>query len=405
MDPFRARKWDLVGLKNWWFSISGITIAVGLYFLLGGFAGLPGAHRGLNLGIDFTGGGLLTYRLRKPIPVLQQAAHLPRIRRMIKAEGIRGEIQLAGSALRGRDRLIVRTRIDPKLSDQEKNDLVSRQAKAMERALNRRYPGVTLEAKEIVGGVVSAELIKNALLAAGLGCLGIIVWVAIRYDFKFSLCAMAALAHDLLVIVGFTAMLYREVNAPFVAVLLTVLGYSVHDTIVIFDRIRENLKLRLRDPVENRMLTFAETTNVSLLQTMARSVNTVLTVEFTLLALFLFGGSTLRDFVLALLVGVTTGAYSSIFNASQLLVVWKQREEKRLPVRRVAVEPKRPVAPRPEVQVPASVAPVAQPVNEATSASPQDEEEAVPVASAALAERHRPRPKPKARPRKRKRRF
>jgi preprotein translocase subunit SecF len=397
LEPFRGRKWDLVGLKNWWFSISGITIVVGLYFLLGGYLHLPGA-RGLNVGIDFTGGGLLTYDLKRPIPILQQAAHLARIRRVMREEGIRGEIQLAGSAFRGRDRLIVRTRIDPKLSDQQKNDLVSRQAKGMERALNRRYPGITLEEREIVGGVVSAELIKNALLAAGLGSLGIIVWVAIRYDFKFSLCAMAALAHDLLVIVGFTAMLYREVNAPFVAVLLTVLGYSVHDTIVIFDRIRENVKLRKgRD--------FAETTNISLLETMPRSVNTVLSTELTLLALFFLGGSTLRDFVLTLLVGITSGAYSSIFNASQLLVVWRQREEKRLPARRVAVEPKRPVRPRPEVQVPVPVSPIAQPANQASSALPQEEEEAVPVASAAPAEKHRPRPKPKARPRKRKRRF
>jgi preprotein translocase subunit SecF len=394
VEPFRGRKWDLVGLKNWWFSISGITIAAGLYFLLGGYLGLPGA-RGLNWGIDFTGGGLLTYRLTKPVPMLQQSRDLGRIRRIIKAEGIRGDIQLAGSAFGGRDRLIVRTRIDPALSDQEKSDEVSREAVVIERGLKSLYPGITPEGKEVVGAVVSAELIKNALLAAGLGCLCIIVWVGIRYDFKFSLCAMAALGHDLLVLVGFMAMLYREVNAPFVAALLTVLGYSVHDTIVIFDRIRENLKLRKgRD--------FAETTNISLLETMARSVNTVLTVEFTLLALFLLGGSTIRDFVLALLVGVTTGAYSSIFNASQLLVVWKERERKRLPARRVAVEPK-PARPRPKPQVPA--APVRQPVSEANPESALEEEEAVPLASVTAEPGQRPRPKPKARPRKRKRRF
>jgi hypothetical protein len=122
-------------------------------------------------------------------------------------------------------------------------------------------------------------------------------------------------------------MTYREINSPFVAAALTVVGFSVHDTIVIFDRIRENLRLR-------KGSTFAETVNVSLLETMARSVNTVLTVELVLVAVYLLGGASLRDFTFAMIIGVTVGAYSSIFNASQLMVVFKNREERNLALQR-----------------------------------------------------------------------
>jgi preprotein translocase subunit SecF len=137
-----------------------------------------------------------------------------------------------------------------------------------------------------------------------------------------------ALLHDLCTLVGMFAVLrfWLQVNSPFIAALLTVLGYSIHDTIVIFDRIRENLRLR-------KGRTFAETVNISLLETLARSVNTILTVLLTLLALLFFGGSTLRDFVAAMLIGVIVGGYSSIFVASQLLVSWsKGKEREILPV-------------------------------------------------------------------------
>ena len=144
------------------------------------------------------------------------------------------------------------------------------------------------------------------------------------------------MVHDVLVLVGVFAMTRREVNSPFVAAALTVVGFSVHDTIIIFDRIRENLRLR-------KGATFAETTNISLLETMARSVNTVLTVELVLIAVYLLGGVSLRDFTFAMVIGVTVGAYSSIFNASQIVVVMKNREERRIARQRALAG--RPAAP------------------------------------------------------------
>jgi len=156
------------------------------------------------------------------------------------------------------------------------------------------------------------------------GCIFILIWIRIRYfDFNWAGSALVALVHDVLVLIGVFAITQKEINSPFVAAALTVVGYSVHDTIVIFDRIRENLRLR-------KGSTFAETANISLLETMARSVNTVLTVLLVLIAVYLLGGVSLRSFTFALIVGMVAGGYSSIFNAAQLLVVLKNREERKL---------------------------------------------------------------------------
>jgi len=195
------------------------------------------------------------------------------------------------------------------------------------------------------------------------------------------------------VLIGAFAILHKEVNSPFVAVLLTVVGFSVHDTVVIFDRIRENLKLR-------KGATFAETTNISLLETMARSVNTVLTVLFTVFALYFLGGHTLRDFALGLIIGMTSGAYSSIFNASQILVVWKKREErgrKLLPAARPAVAPR-----RAEPTLAARPAPAQPRASEQKAPPSLTEAEAQPVGAGGSA---RIKPKTAKKKPKRKRRY
>jgi preprotein translocase subunit SecF len=143
----------------------------------------------------------------------------------------------------------------------------------------------------------------------------------------YGICAIVAMLHDVLVVIGIFSILGEvadvEIDALFVTALLTVIGFSVHDTIVVFDRIRENLARRVSP-------SFEEVVNYSLAQTLVRSVNTSLTVAFTLFALYLFGGTSTKDFVLALLIGVVSGTYSSIFNASQLLVAWEKGEIQRL---------------------------------------------------------------------------
>jgi preprotein translocase SecF subunit len=179
-----------------------------------------------------------------------------------------------------------------------------------------------------IGPVVSADLINQALILILVGSVGILLWITFRFqDVKFGVTALVALVHDVIVVVGIFAILgtffHVEIDALFVTAMLTVIGFSVHDTIVVFDRIRENRARHAGEP-------FAEIVNHSVLQTFARSIMTSFTVVLTLLALYLFGGVAIRNFVLALLIGIISGTYSSIFNASPLLVVWHNWEDRRL---------------------------------------------------------------------------
>jgi preprotein translocase SecF subunit len=178
-----------------------------------------------------------------------------------------------------------------------------------------------------IGPVVSSDLINQALILILVGALGILLWITYRFrDVKFGVTALISLLHDVIVVVGIFAILgtffHVEIDALFVTAMLTIIGFSVHDTIVVFDRIRENRARHAGEP-------FAEVVNHSILQTLARSIMTSFTVVLTLLALLLFGGSAIRNFVLALLIGIISGTYSSIFNASPLLVVWQNWDDKR----------------------------------------------------------------------------
>jgi preprotein translocase SecF subunit len=178
-----------------------------------------------------------------------------------------------------------------------------------------------------VGPIVSAELIQQAILLILLGSLGILIWIGIRFQsIKFGAAALAALLHDVIVVVGIFAILGTlfgtQIDALFVTAMMTVIGFSVHDTIVVFDRIRENRARHAGEP-------FDQIVNHSILQTFGRSINTSLTVVITLLALFFFAGSAIHYFVLALLIGIISGTYSSIFNASPILVVWQLWEDNR----------------------------------------------------------------------------
>jgi preprotein translocase SecF subunit len=178
-----------------------------------------------------------------------------------------------------------------------------------------------------IGPVVSADLLRQALILIAVGSIGILLWITYRFrDFKFGVTALIALLHDVIVVVGIFAILGTflrvEIDALFVTAMLTVIGFSVHDTIVVFDRIRENRARHAGEP-------FPEIVNHSILQTFGRSITTSFTVVLTLLALLLFGGSATTYFVLALLLGIVSGTYSSIFNAAQLLVVWQEWEDRR----------------------------------------------------------------------------
>jgi preprotein translocase subunit SecF len=196
------------------------------------------------------------------------------------------------------------------------------------RALQAQLGPISEQAElTTIGPVVSADLIQQAILLILFGALGILTWITIRFhDVKMGVTALVALLHDVIVVVGTFAILGTvvglQIDALFVTAMLTVIGFSVHDTIVVFDRIRENRARHAGEP-------FDRIVNHSVLQTLGRSINTSFTVVLTLLALLLFGGSAIREFVAALLIGIVSGTYSSIFNASPLLVVWQLWEDRR----------------------------------------------------------------------------
>jgi preprotein translocase subunit SecF len=198
----------------------------------------------------------------------------------------------------------------------------------LESALRARFGDFTELQLQTVGPTVGATISQRAIIAVALTSVGILLYMAYAFrqaphPFRYGVCAILAMIHDVIILLGIFAILGYflnvEIDALFVTALLTVIGFSVHDTIVVFDRIRENVGRRAG-------VDFADIVNYSLVQTMVRSINTSMTVVFTLLALYLFGGETIKNFILALLIGIISGTYSSIFNASLMLVVWENRE-------------------------------------------------------------------------------
>ncbi|HZU04121.1 MAG TPA: protein translocase subunit SecF [Ktedonobacteraceae bacterium] len=201
-------------------------------------------------------------------------------------------------------------------------------SRLMAQFLNNNGPYIQLISNSLVGASVAAETTRNAVLAVIAASVAILlyIWFSFRKvskPWRYGTCAIIALLHDVLVVLGVFSILgwlfNIQIDALFITALLTVVGFSVHDTIVVFDRIRENMQRRTSE-------TFEQVVNASLVQTMARSLNTSLTVLFTLTALTLFGGASIRNFTLALLIGIFSGTYSSIFNASMLLVIWEKGE-------------------------------------------------------------------------------
>ena len=221
------------------------------------------------------------------------------------------------------------------LADDQRDDsgnLIRSERQDIEAGLRQRLGGVEVLGFDSVSPIVAAEIVQKSLLAVLAACIGILAYLSwafrkVKNPWRYGVCAVLALVHDALLVLGVFSILGRifgiELDALFITAVLTVIGFSVHDTIVVFDRIRENLQ---RYPGDS----FETVVNHSLTQTLGRSLNTSITVLLTLVTLLLFGGVTIRTFVLALLVGIVAGTYSSIFNASMLLVIWENGELGRL---------------------------------------------------------------------------
>ena len=290
--------WDFVGKRYRWFGLSLLIIVPGMIAL---------ALFGFPLAIDFTGGSLLDLHFNGTPPSIEQ----------IKATYAQFGFDDAQVQSVENSGFQIRTKAMP---DATKNQI--------EAALRTEYGDFTELEFGSVSGSIGAEVVQRAAETVAIAAIGIMayLWFAFRqvpHAFRYGVAAIIAMIHDVLVMIGMAAIFGKvfgwEVDSLFLTALLTVIGFSVHDTIVVFDRIRENL-------IKRRGERFDTVVNHSIMQTLDRSINTTLTVLFTLLALVLFGGITIRHFVLIMLIGIMSGAYSSIFNAAQILVVWEYRE-------------------------------------------------------------------------------
>ncbi|MDX2085454.1 MAG: protein translocase subunit SecF [Candidatus Melainabacteria bacterium] len=353
-----------------------ITIALllpGLYFLIQGAMEHPN-YIPLRLGIDFVGGTIVEYGFEKPV----HQDDIPAIRTIFERQGYAGAVvqvqQPAQRNLEGdsssplatnphtspvsaqpapqADEVPSSTSTSPtsvtsnstasasatpvsnpnkaplrvasivSIRTQPLNDT---DVPAIEAELSQAFGRPTVLQKNSIGPTLASELLTNGLLALGLAYILIVGYLAVRFHWDYAVCAIVALLHDTLFVIGFFAMLgvlfHTEVDSMFITGILTVVGFSVHDTIVVFDRLRENSRL-----LHSKKLPFGTIANLSINQTLARSINTSVTALLPLTALYFFGGSTTRDFVLLMLIGILVGTFSSICIATLLLVWWRESQ-------------------------------------------------------------------------------
>jgi preprotein translocase subunit SecF len=299
--PREPRKLDIISKRNWFFLLSLVIIIPGVFFM---------ATRGFLLGIDFAGGTEFTVNfLRNPTTAAVESA--------VSAENVNGSVIQTGQG-----GYIIRTSV---LTPAQQQQFLSH--------VSEKLGAINTSSVLAVGGTIARETIELALLSVVVASILILGLLAFRFrtahggwraGFQFGGSALAALLHDVFLLAGIFSILgtvlhsrIGEIDSLFVTAVLTVVGFSVHDTIVVFDRIRENTRVSQR-------LSFEQVVNLSIMQTAARSIITSFTVVLVLLAILIAGGPTLKGFALALVIGIISGTYSSIFNAAPLLVVWRR---------------------------------------------------------------------------------
>jgi SecD/SecF fusion protein len=293
----QSAKWlqiDFMRRRYLWFAISGVIVVVGAASL---------GVKGLNLGIDFKGGTQVTFKTTQPVSLTDVRAQAK-------------DIGQADAVIQGRGKTFG--------SDEYENfqmrmkSLTEANQNKLNADLTSRFNATNYQITN-VSSSFGRQIARSAIVAIIVSLLLIVLYIAVRFDLKFAGPVIAALLHDIVITVGVYSLTGREVSNSTVAAVLTVLGYSIYDTIIIFDRIRENIPLMRRS-------SFATLANVSLWETIRRSLATTFITLLPIVALFIFGGATLKDFAFALLVGIVSGAYSSIFIAAPLLTILKERE-------------------------------------------------------------------------------
>ncbi|HEX2377318.1 MAG TPA: protein translocase subunit SecD [Gaiellales bacterium] len=293
----RWKKYDFIGKLKLWFAISGVVLVIGAIAL---------ATTGLNEGIDFTGGSKLDFNTAKAATVVQvsDAAH---------AAGVSDPV-VKGLTSTGSAQGNTFTRFEV-----ESHFLTTNQSNKLQTELSSRFGQLTNLDSRSVSSSFGQSVLDSAYLAILFSLIIIFLYVSFRFEWKYAVPVMVALAHDILITVGVYAISGRTVTADTVAAVLTVLGYSMYDTVIVFDRVRENV------PILRRM-TASKIVNESLAETITRSLNTSLVTLIPVVLLFIFGSGSLKDFAFALIVGIASGAYSSIFIAAPILAVFMERE-------------------------------------------------------------------------------
>lgn len=281
-------KFDFIGKRKIWFIFSTILLITGIVFFF---------VRGFNYGIDFLGGNLMEVKFKQDVPISE-------LRKAMEDIGY-GKSILQSTAS---DQYIIRTvPIDVK----EKNKILDN----LDKKIGIIRPLV--QDRNVAAGF-SKQITKYALIAVAISIVGILIYIWIRFEVRFAIVAIIELLHDLLILLGFYAITFREFNTTSIAVILTILGYSLSDTIIIFDRVREELRLTKKDK-------FSDVVNYSINKTLVRSLGTAATTLFPIIVLLIIGNETLKDFAFGLFVGIISGSYSSVFIGSPLLVVWNNR--------------------------------------------------------------------------------
>ncbi|AOT72823.1 protein translocase subunit SecF [Geosporobacter ferrireducens] len=278
-----------------WFGLSIAIIAIGL---------IMGMMNGLNMGIDFTGGTMMQFNLGQEVKVDE-------IKDVIADFALDADIIHAGQA---KNEIIIKTKAD--LNNDQRQEIFN--------AFKERY---NLEDEDFLqaeqfGPAIGEEIRNRALLSIAIAALGMLAYITFRFEFKFGVAAIIALLHDIFIVLSVYAIFRIPVNSSFVAAILTIVGYSINDTIVVFDRIRENVKFM-------KKATFEEIADLSINQTIVRSINTSFTTLLSIIMLYILGVDAIRQFALPLIAGIATGTYSSIFIASPVWTLWKNWEKKR----------------------------------------------------------------------------
>jgi preprotein translocase subunit SecF len=286
MELFRDKNFDFIKIRKKVYTISIVIMIICLISII---------FSGFNLGVDFSGGTLFQIKFEKSVSTAD-------VRKVL------GEFNLSQSTIQSLsgNEFVIRTE---NINAERQKEILS--------VLKEKLANLEVLRIETVGPVIGEDLQKSSVYALIFSFIGMIIYVTIRFEFKFSIVSILALLYNCLIVLGTFSLLRKEITIQIVAAILTIIGYSINNSIIILDRLRENTKFKTRETFENLI-------NLSINQTLARTINTTLTTMFPILTLYFFGGSVLSDFALALLVGLVFGTCSSIFIASPLLIEWNK---------------------------------------------------------------------------------